>query len=270
MNWRLVIDDALPGALNMARDQAILDLYPYMQQPTLRVYRWSPACVSLGRAQRGERDVDRAACRALHIDVVRRATGGRAILHEHELTYALIIGLDHPLVARRSVVQSYRTISMALQVGLTRLHVHTAFEPEHVPHSRAARTAASAACFDQPAAYEITVRGRKLIGSAQARQQDALLQHGSLLLHADAARWTQVLRLPPTLTPNALAQRMIGLDEVLGTVPPLDALVDALVTGFEATCNVRLVPGTLTAAEAQRAAELVSAQYANAAWTERR
>ncbi len=270
MHWRLVIDDALPGALNMARDQAILDLYPLRQQPTLRLYRWSPACVSLGRAQCFERDIDRAACHALNIDVVRRTTGGRAILHEHELTYALIIGLDHPLVARRSVVQSYRAISMALQAGLARLHVHTAFEPEHVQHRRAARMAASAACFDQLAAYEITVHGRKLVGSAQARQHDALLQHGSLLLHADAVRWTQALRLPPTLTPDALRHRMIGLDEVLDTVPPFGTLVDALVTGFEATCGVTLVPGTLTGAEAQCATELVTEHYGNAAWTERR
>jgi lipoate-protein ligase A len=190
-------------------------------------------------------------------------------LHEHELTYALIIGLDHPMVAHRSVVHSYRMISMALQAGLARLHIPTEFEPEHAPHHRAAHKV-SAACFDQPATYEVTVRGRKLIGSAQARQHDALLQHGSLLVHADAARWTQVLRLPPTLTPDALAQRMIGLDEVLGTVPPFDTLVDALVAGFEATCGVTLVPGTLTAEETQHAAELVTDHFGNAAWTERR
>jgi len=267
--WRLVIDDALPGALNMARDQAILDLYARLQQPTLRMYRWQPACVSLGLAQRWARDVDHAACYALGIDVVRRPTGGRAILHEHELTYSVVVGLDHPLVGRSSVAHSYRALSAALQGGLARLGVQSAFAPEQA--RRAHRPShESAACFDEPASYEITVGGRKLIGSAQARQHDVLLQHGSLLLHADAARWARVLRLPRALDSHALAQRMIALDEVLGAEPAFALIADALAAGFADACGITLVPNTLSRAEEERAAELVEEKYASAAWTARR
>jgi lipoate-protein ligase A len=267
--WRLVIDDALPGALNMARDQALLKLYPTLQQPTLRMYRWQPACVSLGRAQRWARDVDHAACDALGIDVVRRPTGGRAILHEHELTYSVVVGLEHSLIGRRGVVHSYRVLSAALQVGLARLGVQSAFAPEQARQGHRP-SYESAACFDEPASYEITVGGRKLVGSAQARQHDVLLQHGSLLLHADAARWARVLRLPPTLAPHALKQRMIALDEVLDTKPAFAQVADALAAGFADACGVTLVPGTLTQAEEERAAQLVEEKYANPAWTQRR
>lgn len=266
--WRLVIDDAQPGAWNMARDQAILDLYPSLQQPTLRMYRWTPACVSLGLAQRWARAVDHTACRTLGLDVVRRPTGGRAIVHDRELTYSVVVGLDQA-VGRGTIMHSYRALSAALQAGLARLGVHSTFEPERAPHTHRPRHT-SAACFDTPAAYEIAVHGRKLIGSAQARQENALLQHGSLLLHADPARWAQVLRLPPTLDAPALGQRMIGLDEVLGAEPSFDVVAHALVAGVEATCGVTLVPGTLTAAEETRAAELVTEKYDNPAWTMRR
>src|SRR3712207_3912881 len=141
--WRLLIDPPLPGSHNMARDQAILDLYHETQQPTLRFYRWSPPCVSLGLAQRFARDVDQIACHRLGLDIVRRPTGGRAILHEHEVTYALIVGLDHPLINQSSVMRSYRAISAALQAGLAALGIATTFEPEQVRRGHARSTASA-------------------------------------------------------------------------------------------------------------------------------
>lgn len=267
--WRLVIDRPRSGADNMARDQAIRDLYPTVQQPTLRFYGWSPACVSIGLAQRLTRDINQAACQTLGIDIVRRCTGGRAILHDHEVTYALVMGLDQPLVAQSSVVRSYWKLSQALQYGLEQLGVASRFEPEGA-RQRHGRSSESAACFDQAADYEIVVAGRKLVGSAQARQHDTLLQHGSVLLHTDAKQWVRVLRLPPHMDAAMLEQRMIGLDEVLGVQATFEQVVDALGAGVEARCGITLTPGALTDAEEARAAELVTQRYANAAWTERR
>lgn len=266
--WRLVIDDALPGAVNMARDEAILDLYPTLQQPTLRMYRWAPACVSLGLAQRWARDVDHPACAALGIDVVRRPTGGRAILHDCELTYSVVVGLDHAGVGRGTITQSYRALSTALQASLARLGVDAACAPQGRRASH--KSFESAACFDAPAAYELTVAGRKLTGSAQARQHNTLLQHGSLLLRADPARWAQVIHMPPTLDPHTLGQRMIDLAEVLGAEPAFAVVAEALAAGFAQACDVLLVPGGLTAAEEARAAHLAANKYAQGAWTARR
>ncbi|HEY0602450.1 MAG TPA: hypothetical protein VGD58_06045, partial [Herpetosiphonaceae bacterium] len=115
--------------------------------------------------------------------------------------------------------------------------------------------------------YEITSRGRKLIGSAQARKHGVVLQHGTLLLHADADRWARVLRLPEDLTGAALAQRLIALDEALGFQPAFETVVAALVRGFEQTWQIALEPGELSPAEETRAAELVDERYANPAWT---
>ncbi len=249
----------------MAIDQAIAELYATHTLPTLRFYRWAPACLSLGLGQRLERDVDQAACAALGIDIVRRPTGGRAILHDQEVTYSLVTAADGPFIRAQSIAQSYRTISEALCVGLRQLGVVPELAPRLSP-----RSVTSAACFDVPSDYEITVQGRKLVGSAQARRHGMLLQHGTILLHADVDTWTAVLRLPPALNSPALARRLIALDEALGYAPSFETVVAALTRGFAETWQIRLIPGTLSAAEEARAAELVRAKYANPAWTARR
>lgn len=267
--WRLLVTPPLPGATNMAIDQALAELYPATQRPTLRLYRWSPACLSIGLGQRLERDVDQAACAARGIDVVRRPTGGRAILHDQELTYGLVLGTETVLPSGTAlgggIVDSYRTISGALCAGLVQLGL----EPELAPQP--ARDAPkSAACFDLPGDYEITVGGRKLIGSAQARRHGTLLQHGTLLLHADLDALTAVLRLPPALHATVLAQRLIALDELLGYQPTFEQVAAALVQGFEQIWQIRLEPDELSSAEQERAEQLVIERFGNPAWTERR
>lgn len=263
--WRLLITPPLPGARNMAIDQAITEHYAQTGQPTLRLYRWTPRCLSLGIAQRLERDVDRAACAAHGIDIVRRATGGRAILHDQEVTYALIIATDHPCIGGTTIVQSYRAISAALCAGLAQLGA----APQLAPHPERHATS-SAACFDTPGAYEITIDGRKLVGSAQARQQGVLLQHGTILLHADVATLAAILKLPPALSGTRLAQRLIALDEIVQPAPTFEDVAAAVVGGFERAWGVNFVQTGLSAWEQQRAEELLHKTFGNPAWTERR
>lgn len=263
--WRLLITPPQPGATNMAIDQAIADLYPQQKQPTLRVYRWNPPCLSIGYGQRIARDVDLQACRARGIDVVRRPTGGRAILHDQELTYALVAPVDDPHIAGANVVQSYHAISEALCCGLRLLGI----TPELAPRP-SATSAKSAACFDLPSDYEITIGGRKLVGSAQARRHGVLLQHGSLLLHADPETLGAVLRLPDDLRSNHLAARLIALDEALGEQPSFETVADAIARGLKASWSINLNPGDLTPAERERVARLVEEKFGNWAWTGRR
>jgi lipoate-protein ligase A len=263
--WRLLVTPPTSGAVNMALDQALLELYSFHAQPTVRFYRWSPPCVSLGIAQRLVRDVDVGACAELGLDIVRRVTGGRAILHDDEITYSLVIAVDHPLIGGGSIVHSYRAISKTLCAGLEQLGISAQLAPAPQPDAPK-----SAACFDLAGDYEITVAGRKLVGSAQARKHGVLLQHGSILLHADSKRIARVLRLPAQLSSEALAQRMIALDEVLGYRPSFEDVMAAVIDGFEQNWPVKLIPATVTGPEQQRAAELVEQRYANLSWTERR
>ena len=127
--WRLLIDPPADGAANMARDEAILSCHAVgAMQPTLRLYRWRPACLSLGRFQRSSA-VDRAACARAEVTIVRRPSGGRALLHDAELTYAIIARADYTLFGDQSILTTYRQISLALLAGLRRLGVPADLTP---------------------------------------------------------------------------------------------------------------------------------------------
>ncbi len=255
---------AAGGAWNMAVDQALVELYPQQQWPTLRLYSWAPACVSLGIAQQWSAvHVERCAERG--IEIVRRPTGGRAILHDREVTYSVVTRQDDPLIAAATIVAAYAQISAALVTGLRRLGV--AAELAARPGTDATK---SAACFDLAADHEIIVGGRKLVGSAQARKQGVVLQQGTLLLHADVETLAAVLRVPAHVTAEYLGQRLVALDEVLGRAPAAAEVETALVAGFVEAWAIVLEPGSLTPAEGARAEELVHEKYGNDAWTRRR
>lgn len=266
--WRLILSPPLDGATNMALDHALARAAGRGDAPpTLRFYRWQPACLSLGYFQRLERDADQAACAAEGVGIVRRPTGGRAILHDQEVTYGLAAPAGTPGLGGR-ILDSYRTISAALLAGLRELGVAA----EWAAQAAAGRGPAgghSAACFDSPGDFEIVAGGRKLLGSAQTRTGGAVLQHGTLLLSADAARLHRLLRLPPELPADALAARMAALDELI-PAPSWQAAVAALVAGFERSWGLAFEQGEPTAAEWALAAELREQRYANPAWTARR
>src|SRR5829696_6514735 len=121
--WRLLIDQPADGAANMARDEALVSSHAAgAMPPTLRLYRWNPASLSLGRFQRADA-IDRAACARAGVAIVRRPSGGRALLHDAELTYAIIARADHALFGDQSILATYRQISLALLAGLRRLGV---------------------------------------------------------------------------------------------------------------------------------------------------
>lgn len=270
-SWRLIIDEPLDGPTNMARDEAIARAHAGGDTPpTLRLYAWRPACLSLGRFQRS-REIDRAACADAGVTIVRRPSGGRALLHDHELTYAVIAREDHPLLGGDSILASYRQISQALLAGLHALGVAAELTPQRRPdrHSPAAdpelapRSQGSAACFDTPASYELTVRGRKLVGSAQRRHGGVILQHGAIPLTPHADRLAALLLLPP---PD-LGQRMIALSQAVGRTIPFGTLAEALVGGFAAAWGARFTPGQLSGAERALEHELRASSYASDAWT---
>ncbi len=270
--WRLLVDDQpRSGAANMAIDQAIaMACAAGESPPTLRFYRWSPPAISLGRHQ-PLADIDQAAAAELGYDIVRRSTGGRAILHTDELTYSITASTDEPRV-KGGVMDAYLRLSNALLAGLQVIGLSA----DKAAGGTRTGPDVSAACFEVPSAYEITAGGRKLIGSAQSRRAKYVLQHGSLPLVGDITRLIDVLALPAEQREalrTQLAARAGTLAQALGLADDAPAIqfeqvVPALVQGFAATLNLDCKPGPLRPAEISAAGKLIREQYANPTWTE--
>lgn len=268
--WRLIVDEQpRRGAANMALDQTLAEACAAGESaPTLRFYRWHPPAVSLGRHQPID-DIDAEAVAARGYEIVRRPTGGRAILHTDELTYSVAAPADEPRVLG-SVMDAYLRLSNALLLGLRELGL----EADKAAGSVRAGPDVSAACFEVPSAYEITARGRKLIGSAQSRRAGYVLQHGSLPLVGNIVRLVDVLALEPAEAKRLRAElvaRAGTLAEALGL--PEDApelrfehVAQALCRGFTATLNLEFRPGQPSPAELRRAAVLIREQFGNPDW----
>jgi lipoate-protein ligase A len=272
--WRLIIEDEpRSGPANMAIDQAIATACAGGESPsTLRFYRWQPPTISLGRHQSlGE--IDLAAADAHGYGVVRRSTGGRAILHTDELTYSVAASADEPRV-KGGVMDAYLRLSNALVIGLRNLGV----EADKASGDTRVKSDVSAACFEVPSAYEITANGRKLIGSAQSRRAKYVLQHGSLPLTGDITRLIDVLVLEPdesAVLRQQLALRAGTLAQALGVAdhaPEVEFMrvAQALLQGFCSVLKLTCKPGQLTPSELRAAAQLIREQYANPEWTQSR
>ncbi len=247
----------------MAIDEAILEsIGDGSSSPTLRLYAWEPPCLSLGYAQ-PVADVDLTRLDAAGWDLVRRPTGGRAILHTDELTYSLAAPPAEPRVAG-TLLESYRRLAQALLAALGLLGV-----PVEIQERRADAEAGNAnpVCFEVPSTYEITSGGRKLIGSAQARRREGVLQHGTLPLQGDLARIVQVLKFPDEDSRRRAAERLLGkactVESILGRPVSWEQAARAFIAAFEQTLNLELVEGKLTAAELDRAEELADKKYAH-------
>ncbi len=235
--------------------------------PTLRFYQWQPACVSLGRHQ-PLADIDLARCAALGYDVVRRPTGGRAILHTDELTYSVTGPQDHPILAG-AVLDSYLRLSQGLLAGLARLGLAVSKAP---PTNRSGQDAGPV-CFEVPSAYEIVADGRKLVGSAQSRRQSWVLQHGALPLLGDVTRLVDVICFADEVERSAqrlaLAERATTVEAALGRVVTFEEAAEALAAGFEQALGIQLHTGALSASELAAADVLRRDVYGNEQWTQR-
>ena len=266
VRWRLINSGFGDGRTNMAVDEAIMvAVADGRVLPTVRFYGWEPFCLSIGYAQSLQREIDLDACLAAGVDYVRRPTGGRAILHGDELTYSLLVSQDEPRVAG-GVVESYRRLSLGLVEGLRSLGAE-ALQADARTGPSAEK---SAACFDAPSHYEVTVAGRKLIGSAQMRRKGMVLQHGSLPLCGDITRIVDYLRLPSSddrlHLKDDLRRRATTLEEVLGAAMPFDVVANALGDSLARVLNLELIPGDLTPDERELASSLRREKYDTAEW----
>ena len=214
MNWTLLLDGAHPGWHNMAVDSALLDLADREGTAFLRLYRWEPFCLSFGRHEPASRRYDRSRIAELGLDCVRRPTGGRAVWHARELTYAVAA----PLAEFGGLREAYHRIHSLIALAIRSLGI----EPDLAPSSARAAHPSAGPCFATPVGGEILVRGRKLVGSAQLRQGNAFLQHGSLLLDDN----------------QSLPRSLAGLDPDEEAEVPLAQLSGRPVSFEEVACAV--------------------------------
>lgn len=250
-------------------DESILEhIHRGEALPTLRLYAWNPPCLSLGHAQ-SFKDVDVARLQSNGWDVVRRLTGGRAILHTDELTYSVIGGADVPALFG-GVLESYNRLAQALMFAAREIGLPVEM---NVGHASSMTSAANPVCFEVPSTYEITVNGKKLIGSAQARKKEGVLQHGSLPLTGDLTRICEALKFENESARENAAQRLLSraatVESILGKEIAWEAAAQSFVKGFEAQLGINFERGELSESESARAEELVKEKYANPAWTER-
>lgn len=266
--WRLLKTPLARGAWNMAADEALREAVGHGESPPLlRLYSWAPGCLSLGLGQsRG--DVDDAALAEHGWDLVRRASGGRAILHIDELTYSVIAPIGEPRV-QGSILESYRRLAGALMAGLRSLGLPVEMQGEAPPSAQTK----GPVCFEVPSSYEIVIAGKKLVGSAQARNRDSVLQHGTLPLSGDLSRITRALAFPDGPARQAAAVKLLSrattVETVLGRAPTWEVAATAFVAAFEEELGLHLEPSEMKEAERMRTEELVQTKYAHADWTDR-
>ncbi len=246
--WRLLIDGPVAGASNMARDRAIqLAVEAGEAPPTVRLYRWVRPTLTLGRFQSAE-DVDLARAAVLGVDVVRRFTGGRAVLHDDELTYAIIASTADGVP--RGVAASYRYLCAALAAAYRRFGV----DAEVTRHDRS--VAPSAACYLATSRADLSLGALKLSGSAQVWHHDTVLQHGSFTVTRDVAREAEVLRLEPEQA-QSLCTTVATIFSATGVRPNPDELVTPVIEAFSEVLGIDLERGSLSESERERERELL-------------
>jgi lipoate-protein ligase A len=257
-DWFLLVD-SLPakGSLNMAVDEFLFDALTDEPRTVLRFYQWERPTASLGYSQTGGNVLDLAFCRAKGIDVVRRITGGKMVLHHREMTYA--VASSDQSVFSPTLGGSYKIISQALMNGLVKMGLH----PSLAQKAPLFYAKGNLPCFSRPARDEIEVDGKKIVGSAQKRAGIKFLQHGSIPLQHDEALLRSVSRLKAS--PEEI--HMTSLSETLGMDVDFRWAVNHLVDGFADFFKVRFTPLTFTKQEREKIKNLQKNKYENNDWT---
>jgi lipoyl(octanoyl) transferase len=260
--WRLLWHPDLPGAVQMAIDEALFRLADPETEPALRFYTWREPTLSLGFFQHYKRVVSESFLVHNKIHVVRRITGGRAVLHDREMTYALAGPLQGTF-KDQSLKQTYRAIAEALNRGLEKLGIDQPSYSEET--GDAVRESRLPQCFVAVSPYEISgPSARKIIGSAQKRTRDRFLQHGSILLDFDAELQNGCILNPD----RDISKKVAPLQKLLGREIPLSTLMESFTAAFAEHFDVRIEPSGLTEQE-QHLVQTLTRVYESKDWTER-
>lgn len=282
---RILSTPTCSAAYNMAVDEVLLDACRRdawrldarrrnahrrnADMMTLRIYSWRPPAVSIGYGQEAESEIDPDQCDRYGIDLVRRITGGRAVLHDQELTYSLVAPESHPALGGRSGVM-LRAVSEALVETLK----HFEIPAELAMEGRCGSDGHDDVCFTATGRYEITAGGRKLAGSAQRRSRGVVLQHGSLLLGPGHRRLPLLMPAHDPERRETIARllnhRTVSVAELIPDLPSFEEWTDRLSRSMLNRLNVEGRTDVLDAEERRAAESLVRTRYENAHWTYRR
>jgi len=278
--WRLIDSGPGPGSWNMAVDEAVLEGCVRGEvPPTLRFYSWRPPAISLGHFQQAEKALHLEACRQKGLEVCRRPTGGRAILHDKEITFSIVAPLA--FLGTQGVMDSYRCLSQGIIAGLRRLGVKAELVErsdrrisggyKSAPTESAAcavgaaflrlrsgqvlppERTPTAACFAVKARCDLMVSGRKIVGSAQVHRQQVLLQQNSLPFVVEPEKWKEVFQ-----GMEGVGEEAVGLWETAGCLLQLEEVAQALKEGFKEALGIEFFSGGLTGAEQAQARALQS------------
>jgi len=262
----------------MAIDEAIMIAHREgLVPPTIRFYQWFPPAVSLGYFQDLKKEIDVDTCKNLGIDIVRRPTGGKAVLHDKELTYSFIIRENHPLV-NNSILETYKKISGGMIRGLSYIGVtaelvslREKLKSDSLPKGEKFEIHHSdfkSICFSVPSQYEVQVEGKKIVGSAQVRKREIVLQHGSLLIELEKDKLFSVFNFPSAKIRERFKTRFnaTSLEEILKRKINFSEISEILPRGFEEEFGVRLLEGKLTEQEEKISKELLENKYLTYKW----
>ncbi|MGZ3649093.1 MAG: lipoate--protein ligase family protein [Syntrophales bacterium] len=266
MIWRFISFKRLNAFENMAIDEAIFrENQRTDSPPTLRFYSWSPPSVSLGYFQAAREEVNVEACRRYSVDIVRRPTGGKAVLHENDLTYAVITSEHNPLFPP-DILGTYKVISSCIAEGLSELGIEAEMEGSGRSYQD---NPLKAACFSSPSRYELLAKRKKICGSAQLRSRGICLQHGSILVDFDPVKTCAIL-LPEESERGWQIEKLRGsmtsIYEQIGASVSMENICHVMKKGFEKRLDIELVEGCLTAREESLKLRLMNDKYMNDTW----
>lgn len=266
-HWRLLDTGPADGAWNMAVDEAMLEAgVAGLLVPTLRFYAWQPPAVSLGYFQTLDQSIGLEEIARRGFGLVRRPSGGRAILHKDELTYSVTVP-DTGVADGKSVMGSYRSISRGIEAGLALLGLGAKLA-ERKGEERMRAQGLPTVCFAKAAKCDMTVEGRKIVGSAQTRRRGIIMQHGSVPIHIDPEEHLAVM--PGDGVDEAskakLMESACGVADALGRPVSYEELAAALAQGFSERLGIVLEPGELTEWELAKARELRETKYMTDEW----
>ncbi|RXK19344.1 biotin/lipoate A/B protein ligase family protein [Macrococcus sp. DPC7161] len=259
---------------NMALDEALLNLVSENKlKPIIRFYGWSPKTLSVGYFQKLNKEIDLEKVKQGGYGLVRRATGGRGVLHDHELTYSVIVPEDHPEMPK-TVTEAYRVISMGLLEGFKSLGFDAYFALPKTEEQRAKlKDPRSSVCFDAPSWYELVVEGRKIAGSAQTRQKGVILQHGSILQSIDVDELFDLFiykneRLKEKMK-KAFFEKAVSIQDLTDEVITIEMMEKAFFDGFEKGLQIKLKEIELTDEILDETNRLIE-KYKSDEWTFRK
>ncbi|WP_431522023.1 lipoate--protein ligase family protein [Guptibacillus hwajinpoensis] len=269
--WAFIDSGERSPGYNMALDEALLKWHSEgLIPPVIRFYGWNPPTLSIGYFQQVERDINLEAVVEHNLGFVRRPTGGRAVLHDKEVTYSVIVTEDYPNMPT-TVREAYRVISEGLLIGFQRLGLDAYFAvPETEKEKAELRAPRSGVCFDSPSYYELVVEGRKVAGSAQTRQKGVILQHGSILLDIDEDKLFDCFKFKNVRIRERMQRgfrkKAVAINALRSTPVSMQEAVEAFYRGFEDGLGIELVPYTLSDEQKEFVSQLAEEKYANDNW----